>query len=167
MNSATLAIILDGVPIGEIQRRGGERLEFRYDDNYRTSFDALPLSLCMPLSRRAHPDRWISPWLWGLLPDSEDVRKAWCKGTAASYDSAFEMLSTPIGYDCAGAVQFCKPDDVNWLAERGGDLEPLSEPRSRRAAACTGGRRDGMAGQVPPPAVQPRWRATKDRPALR
>jgi len=127
VSSATLAVILDGVPIGEIQRRGGERLEFRYDDNYRTSFGALPLSLCMPVSRRAHPDRWISPWLWGLLPDSEDVRKAWCKGTTASYNSAFEMLSTPIGYDCAGAVQFCKPDNVNWLAERGGDLEPLSE----------------------------------------
>ena len=127
MSNDTLVVLLHGVPIGVVRRRGGERLEFRYDGDYVAAFDALPLSLCMPVSRRTHPNRWIDPWLRGLLPDSEEVRKEWAKEYHISANSAFELLSTPVGHDCAGAVQFCEPSAVNWLSERGGHLRPLSE----------------------------------------
>ena len=127
MSDDTLVVLLHGVPIGVVRRRVGGRLEFRYDAAYAEGSDAVPLSLCMPVSRRTHPDRWIGPWLWGLLPDSGDVRREWANEYHVSANSAFELLSTPVGRDCAGAVQFCEPSAVNWLAERDGDLHPLSE----------------------------------------
>ena len=127
MSSATLVVVLGGVPIGEVRRSVGDQVEFRYDADYVASLDAVPLSLSMPVSRRAHTERRIGPWMWGLLPDSEDVRRVWARSYGVSAGSAFDLLSTPAGYDCAGAVQFCKPDDVNWLAGRGADPQPLSE----------------------------------------
>ena len=127
MNSDTLVVLLEGTPIGEVRQGGRERLEFRYDPDYAAEFDALPLSLSMPLTRRVHPDRSITPWLWGLLPDAEDVRRDWAKDYHVAPNSPFELLGSPVGHDCAGAVQFCRPNAVNWLAERGGDLLALSE----------------------------------------
>ena len=127
MNRSVLAVLLHGEPIGEVHRAASGLLEFRYDHNYGRGSEAVPLSVSMPLSRPAHPHGAISSWLWGLLPDSDDVRRRWAGEFGVPANDPFQLLGTPIGHDCAGAVQFCRPDEVNWLSERGGGVNPLSE----------------------------------------
>ena len=127
MNRSVLAVLLGGEPIGEVRRAASGLLEFGYDHDYARGPEAVPLSVSMPLSRPAHPHSTISPWLWGLLPDSDDVRRRWAGEFGVPASDPFGLLGTPIGHDCAGAVQFCRPDELNWLSERGGGVAPLSE----------------------------------------
>ena len=127
MTGPALVVLLGGEPIGEVRRTTGRRMEFRYEAGYGSDPDAVPLSVSMPLSQLVHPDSVITPWLWGLLPDGEDVRREWANEHGVSAQSPFDLLSTPIGHDCAGAVQFCAPSEVNWLVGRGGGVNPLTE----------------------------------------
>lgn len=127
MSPPALVVLLGGLPIGEVRRTAGQHLEFRYEAGYAADPGALPLSVSMPLTRLVHPDRVITPWLWGLLPDNEDIRREWAGEYGVPAQSPFDLLGTPIGHDCAGAVQFCTRDEVNWLVDRGGGTEPLSE----------------------------------------
>lgn len=127
MNPSALAVLLDGEPIGEIHRAARGALEFHYDPEYAERQAAVPLSVSMPLSRRAHTDQAISPWLWGLLPDNEDVRRRWGDEFGVPANNPIDLLGTRIGHDCAGAVQFCASDEVNWLLERRGGVDPLTE----------------------------------------
>jgi serine/threonine-protein kinase HipA len=122
----TLAILLDDTVAGTVTRLKGGRLRFDYDDDYRMTPGATPLSISMPTSIRSHPDGAISPWLWGLLPDNERVLSRWARDFHAA-SNPFSLLSTPIGHDCAGAVRFvphdealqvlAKPGAVTWLTE--------------------------------------------------
>lgn len=127
MSGSTLEVLLSGEPIGDIRRSASGLLELRYDHEYAADSTAVALSVSMPLSRRSHPDSAISPWLWGLLPDGEDVRRRWADEFGVPANDPFRLLGTPIGHDCTGAVQFCAPEEVNWLSERGGGVEPLTE----------------------------------------
>ena len=127
MSGPALAVLLDGEPIGEVRRSASRLLELRYDREYAADPTAVALSVSMPLTRRSHPDGAISPWLWGLLPDGEDVRRRWANEFGVPANDPFQLLGTPVGHDCAGAVQFCAPDEVNWLSERGGGVDPLTE----------------------------------------
>jgi serine/threonine-protein kinase HipA len=122
----TLAVLLDDAVAGTITRLGQGRLRFDYDDGYRQRPVATPLSVSMPPSIRTHPDRDISPWLWGLLPDNDGVLARWARDFQVAA-KPFSLLSTPIGHDCAGAVRFAlvdealqvlaKPGVVTWLTE--------------------------------------------------
>jgi serine/threonine-protein kinase HipA len=73
----TLVVILDDVVAGTVTRVERGRLRFDYAANYGAAdygrSAATPLSLSMPIQVRSHPDRVVTPWLWGLLPDSEAV----------------------------------------------------------------------------------------------
>ena len=99
----TLTVILDDAVAGTVSRLQGGRLRFEYDDGYRATPSATPLSVSMPKSVRTHSDGAMTPWLWGLLPDNEAVlaRRARDFHTSAS---PIALLSTPIGHDCAGAA---------------------------------------------------------------
>ena len=55
---------------GTITRLPGGKLRFDYDEDYRSQPSATPLSVSMPIQVQSHPDRLITPWLWGLLPDN-------------------------------------------------------------------------------------------------
>jgi serine/threonine-protein kinase HipA len=122
----TLAVLLDDEVAGSITRLDQGRLRFDYDDEYRQRPAATPLSVSMPPSIRSHPDREITPWLWGLLPDNELVLARWAREFQVAA-KPFSLLSTPIGHDCAGAVRFApvdealqvlaKPGQVTWLTE--------------------------------------------------
>jgi serine/threonine-protein kinase HipA len=80
----------------------------------------------MPLQVESHADRTISPWLWGLLPDNDRVLDRWARQFHVSASSAFSLLSSPIGEDCAGAVRFAKPEAIVEVLERKGDVTWLS-----------------------------------------
>lgn len=66
--------------------------------------------------------------LWGPLPDDEHVLRRWTRDLSGSVNSPFSLLGTQVGHDCAGAVQFSRPDDAEALAGRGGSIEWLTEP---------------------------------------
>jgi serine/threonine-protein kinase HipA len=121
-----LVVILDDAVAGTLSRRPGGRLRFDYADEYRQNA-ATPLSVSMPVEVGSHPDHVVTPWLWGLLPDNEAVLSRWAREFHASASSPFSMLATPVGHDCAGAVRFAAPDEVDELIARPGDVTWLSD----------------------------------------
>src|SRR5262245_56916349 len=112
--SDTLAVVLDDAVAGTLTRSAGGRLTFAYDDDYRRRPDATPLSLAMPTQVERHAGARLEAWLWGLLPDNDAVLRRWGREFHVSA-SPFALLSTPVGEDCAGAVRFAAPDEVERL----------------------------------------------------
>ncbi|HTZ65540.1 MAG TPA: type II toxin-antitoxin system HipA family toxin [Solirubrobacteraceae bacterium] len=125
-NDRYLTVLLDDTVAGAITRLGQGRLRFDYDDRYRQKSAATPLSTSMPVSVRAHPDRDITPWLWGLLPDNDRVLARWARDLHVAA-KPFSLLSTPIGHDCAGAVRFAPPEEATQVLERPGTVTWLTE----------------------------------------
>lgn len=123
----TLLVVMDGSIVGTVVRLKGGRLRFDYADRDRDIAGATPLSLSMPTQIRSHPDAAITPWLWGLLPDNDLVLARWGREFHVSTSTPFSLLSTPIGEDCAGAVQFALPDQVDRLLARSGNATWLTE----------------------------------------
>jgi serine/threonine-protein kinase HipA len=69
----------------------------------------------------------VEAFLWGLLPDNEQVLARWASKSQISARNVFALISN-VGEDCAGAVQFVTPerldairsgkeDKVEWLDE--------------------------------------------------
>src|SRR6266567_8262952 len=125
--SDTLMVILDNTVAGTLARLPGGRLRFDYADDYLERSTPTPLSVSMPTQVRSHSDQVVAPWLWGLLPDNDAVLSRWARDFHASASSPFSMLSTPIGYDCAGAVRFATPETVVEVLARPGQVKWLSD----------------------------------------
>ncbi len=113
MNERLIALA-DGRKLGEIERDARGRLSFQYDDSWSQEEAAFPLSLSMPMTVRSHGHDSIEPWLWGLLPDNENVLARWGRRFQVSARSAFSLLRGT-GEDCAGAVQLVRPERVDHL----------------------------------------------------
>src|ERR1700751_1929901 len=73
--------------------------------------------------------RKIEPFLWGLLPDNEIVLGQWARKFHDSSRHVFGLIAN-VGEDCAGAVQFVRPErldavrsgaepEVQWFDETG------------------------------------------------
>lgn len=122
-----LLVLLDDQVAGAVDRDRAGRLTFSYDDSYRTSPVATPLSVSMPLQVRVHPDRIVMPWLWGLLPDNDRVVRRWAERFHVSASSPFALLATPVGEDCAGAVRFVREDALVAALERPGEVQWLDD----------------------------------------
>ena len=81
----------------------------------------------MPPTEEVHGDARVTPWLWGLLPDDADVLTRWGRDFGVSTASPFPLLGTQVGHDCAGAVQFCEPDEADDLLGTPGNVTWLTE----------------------------------------
>jgi serine/threonine-protein kinase HipA len=138
-----LVTLLDGREVGSIHQIRG-RLSFVYDDAWRSAVGAYPLSLSMPLAAAEHPHAAIEPFLWGLLPDNDIVLTRWAQRFQVSPRNAFQLISN-VGEDCAGAVQFARPErkqalitaapaDIEWLT----DADVASRLRALKADASAG-----------------------------
>ncbi len=125
--SDELVVVLGDQVAGTLTRLAGGPLRFDYDPAYREAETPTPLSLSMPPRIATHPDRVVAPWLWGLLPDNEAVLRRWARELQASASSAFSLLSTPVGEDCAGAVRFVAPDRVEDALGSSGEVAWLDE----------------------------------------
>ena len=67
----------------------------------------------------------VRPFLFGLLPDSQEQRRA----IATEHDVASNnpvALLCHIGLDCAGAVQFCRADQLDAARGRVSAYRPLT-----------------------------------------
>ncbi len=119
-----LLVVLQGEVVGEITE-DGEDLRFAYSG---AAVDGTPLSLSMPRQQREHPDGRIRPWLGGLMPHDADVLQRWAARVGLEGAARPErLLGTRIGWDCAGAVQFCPPEDLAAMQGRHSGRRPVSD----------------------------------------
>ena len=120
-----LVVFIEGRLAGEITATNeGRAAMFRYDRSYLAGGRSTPLSLSAPLGSGEHN---VTLWIDGLLPDSVQARRKWADRVGARSASAMDLLGTPIGLDCAGAVQFCLPGDEECRDNRSSGLEPQGE----------------------------------------
>ena len=112
---------------GTLMKLKGGDLRLQYADAYRFYSEATPLSTRISLSESEHKGSPFTNWLWGLLPDSEPVLRRWGRTFSVSTASAFGLLSTPVGEDCAGAFSFVRPERVEEVMSQKGEVEWLSE----------------------------------------
>lgn len=122
-----LLVVLDDAIAGTLVRLPGGRLRFDYDEKYRERAGATALSLSMPTQVPSHSSHVVTPWLWGLLPDNAAVLGRWARHFHVSASSPFSLLATPIGEDCAGAVRFAAPSELERVLRRSGEVAWLTD----------------------------------------
>lgn len=119
-----LHVRMNDADVGRVERDRHGRMVLRYEDAWRTSGAAIPLSVALPLSARQH-DSGVEPYLWGLLPDNEVILDRWATRFQTSASNALGLLGH-VGADCPGAVELlteeaasrASRDQVEWLDER-------------------------------------------------
>ena len=122
-----LTVWFDGTFIGTLDQAVDGLLRFRYDENYRSTPGATPLSVSMPLLARDHADASVRPWIDNLLPENDDVRVRWAREFDERRVTAFNLLKH-MGADCAGAVQFLRDGET---FDGVGDVVPLRQRGER------------------------------------
>jgi len=145
--SQELAAVLDGRETGRVVRDDRGRLSFTYNEPWRTAAAAYPLSISMPLALAEHGHAKIDPFLWGLLPDNEMVLDRWARKFHVPARNAFGLIAC-VGEDCAGAVQFVRPERIEaTLGEAPPPIEWLDEAAiAQRLRAL---REDHSAWRIP------------------
>ena len=99
---------------------------FRYDPDYRRTSD-VPLSLVAPLPAGGAEGGKLRNWLLGALPDDPEVLDALCADYGVARHDPLGLLAGPMGADCAGAVQFCAPDQAETLLSDPGGADPIDD----------------------------------------
>lgn len=126
MTGDELIVLMDGIPAGRLRRTQSHH-RFAYDDAYSSVDGATPISVSMPLAVPQHTGPGVTAWLWGLLPEDDDVIARWAREHGVSKRDVFALLGTPIGRDCAGAVQFAPEHEADELSARRGSVAWLTE----------------------------------------
>lgn len=121
-----LVVLMEGRRAAVVAEDAQGRLGLTYESDWRDTRGATPLSLSMPLVVRTHGDAVVRGFLWGLLPDSEQVLERWAQRYQVSARSPFALLRH-VGEDCAGAAQLAVPDRVDALLGGEGGVEWLEE----------------------------------------
>jgi serine/threonine-protein kinase HipA len=160
-----LFALMDGQWMGTVTSLSS-RLSFDYADQWYENPDAYPISLSMPMSTRRHGRSRIEPFLWGLLPDNEQVLQNLGQRYHVSPRNVFRLLAH-VGEDVAGAVQLVRPErletvldpdvarEVEWLskddvAQR---LQRLREDPSSRGRTARDTGQFSLAGAQPKTAL--------------
>lgn len=117
-----LRVLIAGVPAGTLHQDAQGIMSFAYDDTYRGA----PLSLSMPVSNRTYTAEVLRPYLFGLLPDSEQQRRAIAREFEVRANNPVTLLSC-IGLDCQGAVQFVRSEQVGQALARVSELHELTD----------------------------------------
>jgi serine/threonine-protein kinase HipA len=120
-----LTVLLNGREVGAVSYRNA-RISFHYDKVWRQDQDAYPLSLSMPLASAEHGHATVEAFLWGLLPDNDRVLNNWARRFQVSARNAFRLIAH-VGEDCAGAVQFVRPDRMETIHGKPGEIAWLTE----------------------------------------
>ncbi len=121
-----LVVLLGGRQTGLVTEGTDGRLSLTYDDDLRHLSDQTPLSLSMPIIARTFADPIVRAYLWGLLPDSEQVLERWARDYQVSARNPFALLRH-VGEDCAGAAQFVPPNRVEALLTGDGGIEWIND----------------------------------------
>jgi len=126
MTEARLTTLLGGAQIGTVTRRR-DGLHFTYNEDWRSSKSAMPLSLSMPLASADHGSAPLEAFLWGLLPDNPSVIRSWARDFQISPSNVFGLIAH-VGEDCAGAVQFIRSERLEAVTAAGApEIEWIDE----------------------------------------
>ncbi|WP_419837116.1 HipA domain-containing protein [Candidatus Poriferisodalis sp.] len=136
MTPAALSVRVGGIDAATISRAGTDTV-LTYHAGYLAHPDAVPLSLSLPMRIQPHAGAVVENWLDGLLPDLPADRERWRASVGAASVDPFDLLATPVGAECAGAVQF-EPDRTTQAdsgaarpaghrADRPSALEPIAD----------------------------------------
>ena len=128
MRAEMLDVLLGGRHAATISQ-GGPQPGLRYTPEYAADPEATPLSVGIPVAAPSHsyPLDGVLSWMSGLLTDNPVVLAAQRSRFGARSVSAFDMLATPMGLDCAGAVQFCPPEATGEALNRAGGIDWLDQ----------------------------------------
>jgi serine/threonine-protein kinase HipA len=121
-----LAVLMAGDRMGVLSQGDGGALDLAYEDSYRQRPLSMPVSLSMPLSWPSQPPAVVRAFCQGLLPDNENVLERWARDFQVSAGNPFALL-THVGEDCAGAVQFVRPERVDAILANVGSVVPLTD----------------------------------------
>ncbi|MGA8610516.1 MAG: type II toxin-antitoxin system HipA family toxin [Xanthobacteraceae bacterium] len=161
MSGVELMAIINGREIGRVERDTRGRLALTYAEDWRQAPGAYSLSFTMPLASAQHGHKPIETFLWNLLPDNDAVLQRWARQFQVSARNPFALLSH-VGEDCAGAVQFVRPNrldavlgpapsPVEWIDEVG-----IAERLRALRADHTAWRAPSDAGQFSLAGAQPK-----------
>jgi serine/threonine-protein kinase HipA len=104
-----LAIWMDGRRLGTLDGSDSRNLKIAYDESWSSAADSTPLSISMPLATPVHSGKTVSAYLWGLLPDNEQVIARWAKNFQCSPRDVFGLIQG-VGNDVAGAARYQRLD---------------------------------------------------------
>ena len=124
--SKELLVLMDNRRMGRVVQGQHGKLTFFYDEAWRTSDHSYPLSLSMPLGLSEHPHEKTDAFLWGLLPDNEGTLNRLGRDHHVSPRNAFALIGAT-GEDCAGAVQFVRPERISKLNKDAANVQWLTE----------------------------------------
>ncbi len=120
-----LIVLVNRQPAGVLSQSNG-RLTLEYNERWRLDAGSTPISMSLPLARTTHEDPQVRAFLWGLLPDNEQVIARWARTYHVSASNVFSLLSH-VGEDCAGAIQFASPRRAEQLLAGEGGVEWIDE----------------------------------------
>ncbi|HVJ61381.1 MAG TPA: type II toxin-antitoxin system HipA family toxin [Tahibacter sp.] len=156
-----LVALLDDRPIGRLRADRHGHPQLVYDDAYRADPTATPLSLALPLAAEQHDSEVVAAVLWGILPDNDRVLQRWASRFQVSARNPLALLAH-VGEDCAGAVQFVRPervddrlsgadDGIAWLTD-----DDIAARLTHLREDGSAGREAGDAGQFSLAGAQPK-----------
>lgn len=119
-----LAVLLGGRLAGTVRAGREGACWFSYAPEYAADRQAVPLSLTIPVEAG---ERDIADWMDGLLPARLEAREFWAERFQAESSDPMGLLATPIGWDCAGAVQFCPHSRLDEMAARTASVAEMDE----------------------------------------
>ena len=126
MTTPTIVAVLIGKRLAGMLDLSDSQPVFRYDRDYRR-LSTVPLSIMFPLAAGGASGEPLRNWLEGILPDHPDTLDALCQQHGIPSPEAIRLLVTPMGADCAGAVQFCPLDKVAALQSDTGTQEAIDD----------------------------------------
>lgn len=118
---ADLSVVINGQIAGRITRTGARGAELEYEPDW----EGVPLSTSLPATRRRHGAAAVTPYLWGLLPDNDNVIQRWAREARVSATDIVGLLAA-VGEDVAGAAQYV-PAGADNEASQPGTIEYLSQ----------------------------------------
>lgn len=119
-----LAVLLDGEHVAMVERTRSV-LRLTYLEPSRRP-DATPLSLALPPILGTHSGAAVEAYLDGLVPDNDGALTALRTRYGVDTSDRLSILAA-IGKDCAGAAQFCLPEEIEQVQARTGGLVPVSD----------------------------------------
>lgn len=120
-----LAVLVGGQRAGVLTQARGGVLSLTYAEGWVTTPGSMPVSLSMPLGVASHSGAVVRAYLENLLPDNDRVLERWARDFQVSPRNPFALLSH-VGEDCAGAVQFVRPERIDALLAGNGGVKPLT-----------------------------------------
>ncbi len=103
--SKVLSVRLSGTPVGHLIQTQDGKMRFEY---LPETTDAISLS--MPIDKKAYGNMPCEKYFGGLLPESENARKAIALTFKGNANSTFSLIRE-IGHECAGAISIHEAND--------------------------------------------------------